>query len=139
MTVNTISNGNAWNTNYASGGFNTRNLRIAGFYTPWYYLSASERTVTTYSYYTGGITTRGIFTDLIPNAGPKVASVPTFTMTAIHQTPTQYAGSRDDYIFEIIYSSTASNDISYMKKVAIIFPNSGSEGIDFVLVGQDCV
>jgi hypothetical protein len=60
-------------------------------------------------------------------------------MTAVHQTGTQIAGARDDYTFEIIYSSTASVDISYMKRIAIIFPNSASEGIDFVLVGQDCV
>lgn len=41
VTSNTISNGPAWNTNSASSGFNTRNLRISGFYTPWYYLAAS--------------------------------------------------------------------------------------------------
>lgn len=93
----------------------------------------------TMSYYTGDITVRGLYTDLYPNAGPKVASGPTFTMTPVHQTGTQYAGARDDYTFEIVYSSTASNDISYMKKIAIIFPNPASEGIDFVLVGQDCV
>lgn len=60
-------------------------------------------------------------------------------MTPVHQTTTQYAGARDDYTFEIIYSSSATNDISYMKKVAIIFPWSGSESIDYVLLGQDCV
>jgi hypothetical protein len=60
-------------------------------------------------------------------------------MTPVHQTTTQIAGARDDYTFEIIYSSTASNDISYMRRIAIIFPNPASESIDFVLVGQDCV
>jgi len=58
-------------------------------------------------------------------------------MTPVHETTTQYAGSRDDYIFEIVYSSTASNDISYMRKIALIFPTG--ENIDYVLVGQDCV
>jgi hypothetical protein len=100
-------------------------LRIAGFYTPWYFLSTSERAVTTYAYTTGDITARGIFNDLFPNAGPKQSGSPTFTMTPAHHTTTQIAGARDDYTFEIIYSSTASNDISYMKRIAIIFP-SGS-------------
>lgn len=34
-----------------SSGYTTRNLRISGFYTPFYYLSAAEQTVTTYFYY----------------------------------------------------------------------------------------
>lgn len=41
VTSSTISNGNAWNTNTAVSGFNTRNLRISKFYTPWYYLDPS--------------------------------------------------------------------------------------------------
>lgn len=40
VTVNTISNGPAWNSNSAWNGYNTRNLRISGFYTPWYYLAS---------------------------------------------------------------------------------------------------
>ena len=69
----------------------------------------------TYSYYLGGLTSKGLLTDMFPNAGPKIASGPTFTMTPVHQTTTQYAGSRDDYTFEIIFSNSATNDISYMK------------------------
>lgn len=34
-----------------AGGSTTRNLRISNFYTPFYYLSASERVVTCYTYY----------------------------------------------------------------------------------------
>lgn len=95
--------------------------------------------MTSYSY-TGDITTRGTYNDLYPNVQPKQAIGPTFIITPVHQTTTQYAGARDDYTFEIIYSNTASNDISYMKKVAIIFPQSASpQLIDFVLLGQDCV
>jgi hypothetical protein len=39
VSSNTISNSYAWNNNNVYYG-NTRNLRIAGFYTPWYYLSS---------------------------------------------------------------------------------------------------
>ncbi len=65
-------------------GHNTRNLRISGFYTPWYYLSASEQVVTSYSYHTTDITTKGTYTDGFPNASPKQASGPTFIMTPVH-------------------------------------------------------
>lgn len=63
---------------------NTRNLRISGFYTPWYYLSSTEQAVITYSYHTTDKTTRGVYTDSYPNASPKQASGPTFTITPVH-------------------------------------------------------
>jgi hypothetical protein len=51
-----------------SSGWTTRNLRIYGFYTPWYYLSPSERVVTTYGYhYNTKYSTIGTISDLYPN------------------------------------------------------------------------
>lgn len=44
-------------------------------------------------------------------------------MTAVHQNAPRYIGARDDYTFEIIYSSSINVDISYMKLIAIIFPD----------------
>jgi hypothetical protein len=58
-------------------------------------------------------------------------------MTPIHQTTTMYNGARDDYTFDFTYSSSASVDISYMKLIAIIFPDSSTA--NFVLLGKDCV
>jgi hypothetical protein len=58
-------------------------------------------------------------------------------MTPLHSSSPKYLGSRDDYIFEIIYSTASLVDISYTKLIAIIIPNSNS--INFVLKGQDCV
>jgi hypothetical protein len=63
---------------------NTRNLRISGFYTPWYYLSSAEQRVMTYSYTFGSYTNRALLNDLFPNGSPKLASTPTFTMAAVH-------------------------------------------------------
>lgn len=51
-----------------SGGYTTRNLRIAGFYTPFYYLSSTEDDIVTYSYhFSSKITTVGYITDGFPN------------------------------------------------------------------------
>jgi hypothetical protein len=77
-----------------------------------------------------------VLTDGYPNESPKIGTSPTFLMTALHQT-TRYLGSRDDYTFEITYSTASLIDVSYTRLIAIIIPNSNS--IDFVLRGQDCV
>jgi hypothetical protein len=50
------------------GGYTTRNLRISGFYTPFYYLSNAEKVIKTYSYkYTWKITSVGQISDGYPN------------------------------------------------------------------------
>ena len=94
----------------------------------------------TYGYVYGDISSKGLITDAFPNAGPKSSpSSPSFTMTALYENSPRYLGSRDDYLFEIVYS-TSSVDISYMKLIAIIFPDpSYVEGNNFDLIGQDCV
>ena len=118
----------------------TRNLYISGFYTPWYYLSSSERTVVTYAYhYNTQLTTKGTLSDGYPNEAPKTSSNPTISITPIHQTGTKYRGARDDYKFEFVFSTTggSSVDITYMKLIALIFPASSSS--DFSLIGEDCV
>lgn len=58
-------------------------------------------------------------------------------MTALYEPSPMYLGSRDDYHFSIVYSSTTLVDLSYTQLIAIIIPNSYS--IDYSLVGQDCV
>ncbi len=60
-------------------------------------------------------------------------------MTAIHQTGTKYRGARDDYKFEIVFSTSggSSIDITYMKLIALIFPTTSQS--DFSLIGEDCV
>lgn len=68
--------------------------------------------------------------DYYPLEGPKYStSSPTFTMTPIYQTPTMYQGARDDYKFSIIFDTSGTVDISYMKLIAIIFP-SGVYGLE---------
>ena len=109
-----------------AGGGTTRNLRIAGFYTPFYYLSASERVLTTYSYYfSGKITAIGYITDGYPNEAPKRSGNPTLTLTPIHQTGTQYAGSRDDYTITFTYNTVGSTiDLSFTQLIVFIFPTT---------------
>lgn len=107
-----------------AGGYTTRNLQINGFYTPYYYLSASEQSMTIYSYYFSSKNTAvGIVTDGYPNEGPKTAASPSLTFTAIHQSII-YAGSRDDYTITFAYSSSATVDVSFTQMIAFIFPSS---------------
>ena len=123
------------NIGVPSTSSSSRNLRILGFYTPWFYLSSAEKVITTYAYnYNSQITTKGVLTDGFPNESPKTSSNPTFSMTAIHQTSTKYRGARDDYKFEIVFSTTggSSVDIRYTKLIALIFPSSSS---DFSILG----
>jgi hypothetical protein len=118
------------------GGYTTRNLRISSFYTPFYYLKASERVITTYGYlFSSKITSIGYITDGFPNESPKVVSNPTFSLTPIHNTVTQYAGSRDDYTITFTYTNTATVDISFTQLIAVIFPT----GIDYDFPESDCL
>lgn len=119
-----------------SGGYTTRNLRISGFYTPFYYLKSSEQVITAYAYlYSSKITSVAYITDGYPNEAPKQISGPSFSLTPIHQTTTQYAGSRDDYTITFTYTSSASVDLSFTQLVAVVFPS----GIDYVFSESDCV
>lgn len=109
-----------------ASGYTTRNLRISNFYTPFYYLSASERAVTCYTYlFSSKITGISVITDGYPNEGPKRSSNPTFTLTAMQQTGARYAGSRDDYTITFVYNTVGSTiDVSFTQQVAVIFPSS---------------
>lgn len=121
-----------------AGGWTTRNLRISGFYSPFYFLSASERTLTTYSYYfSSKITTIGYITDGYPNEGPKRSGSPSLTLTPIHQTGTMYAGSRDDYTITFTYNTAGSTiDLSFTQLIAFIFP---TWLVDYAFPETDCV
>jgi hypothetical protein len=116
-------------------GVVARTLRIEGFYTPWYYLSGAEQVIKTYHLYSYEYSYSGQLTDGFPQLNPKTSGSATFTMTPV--SGNLYNGARDDYTIEFTYSSTASVDISYMKLIAIIFPDPSTA--DFVLLGQDCV
>lgn len=83
----------------------------------------------TYAYYFNSKKTSiGYISDGFPNEDPKRSADPTFSMTAIHQSP-KYTGSRDDYTFTFTFSSSATVDISFTKLIAVMFPAS----VDFVL------
>lgn len=52
----------------AGGNVTTQNLRISGFYTPFYYLKSSEQVITTFCYlYSSKITGIGYISDGYPN------------------------------------------------------------------------
>lgn len=55
-------------------------------------------------------------------------------MSPVHQT-TLYSGVRDDYTFTFKFASSATDDLSFVKKIAIIFPSS----IDYVILETDCM
>ena len=89
----------------------------------------------TYTYhFSSRYTTVGTITDGFPNESPKRSSNPTLSMTAIHQT-TRYAGVRDDYIFTFAFDNSATEDIKFTKKIALMFPTN----IDYVFVESDCM
>lgn len=67
------------------------------------------------------------------------SSTETFAMIPIHQTTTDtYKGTRDDYIFEFVYSTTvpAADDITNVKIIALILPSAPVA--DYVILGSDC-
>lgn len=119
-----------------TGASPSRNLRITGFYTPFYYLASGEKTVVTYSYYfSGKITSIGFSDDGgYPNEAPKIPSSPSLTFAPVHES-TIYAGVRDDYTITFTYTTSASVDISYTQLIAFIFPS----GIDFAYPESDCL
>jgi hypothetical protein len=115
------------------GGATTRNLRISGFFTPFYYLSAAERVMECYGYnWNTRYTSSGGITDGYPNEGPKTSSTPSLTITPV--SGSYIAGTRDDYTFSFTFSA-ANNDLSFVKKIALIFPSS----IDYNFLESDCV
>jgi hypothetical protein len=120
-----------------SGGYTTRNLRISNFYTPFYYLSPSEQVVTAYTYmFSGKITSISSITDNYPNESPKRGN-PTLTLTAMHQTGTQYTGSRDDYTISFVFNTVGSTiDVSFTQLVAFIFP---TWSYNYAFPESDCV
>jgi hypothetical protein len=63
----------------------TQNLRISGFFTPYYYLSSTEKTIYAYGYNFGSrYTSYAAITDGYPNEGPKIATTPSITVTPVH-------------------------------------------------------
>ena len=125
------------NTNLGvpGGGSTTRNLRIKNFFTPFFYLSSSERTMLTYTFhYNTKYTSVGTITDGYPNEAPKTSSNPTMTMTPLHRS-TRLKGSRDDYTFSFTFTTSNTDDLSFVKKIAIIFPVN----IDYEFVETDCL
>ena len=56
------------------------------------------------------------------------------TMTPLHRS-SRLKGSRDDYTFTFTYTTSNTNDLSFVKKIAIIFPTN----IDYVFVETDCL
>jgi hypothetical protein len=120
----------------SGAGYTTRNLRISGFYTPFYYLSSTEQSMTVYTYmFSSKITGICTISDGYPNETPKSSASTSLTLTPIHQTATQYAGSRDDYTITFTYSSSATVDLSFTQMIAFIFPTS----IDYSFPESDCV
>ena len=117
-------------------GYTTRNLRISGFFTPFFYLSGSEQFMVTYAYhFNSRYTTWGGISDGYSNEGPKTSSSTSLSISTLHEGGTWYAGVRDDYTFTFTYSSSATNDLAFVKKIALIFPSS----IDYVLLESDCI
>ena len=127
---------NVNNMGVAGGGATTRNLRISGFFTPFFYLSASEKTMLTYTlHYNTRYTSVGTITDGYPNESPKTSSNPTITITSLHRPSPRLRGSRDDYTFTFTYTTSNNDDLSFVKKIAIIFPTN----IDYIFVETDCL
>lgn len=63
----------------------TRNLRISGFFTPFYYLSSSEQSMVTYAYhFTTRYTTYGGISDGYPNQSPKSTATASISISAVH-------------------------------------------------------
>ena len=119
------------------GVSNSYALRIFSFYTPWFYLSSSEKQVTAYQSYTREITSKTTISDFFPQLNPKTSSTDTFDIVAIHEGGSLLKGTRDDYRISFTFSTSASDDITYMKLIAVVFPTSGQA--DYLLLGQDCV
>jgi hypothetical protein len=116
-------------------GYVSQNLRIQGFFTPFYYLAGSERTMLTYTYhFKSRYTTLGTISDGYLNESPKISPNPTLTITPLHQL-SPLRGSRDDYTFTFKYTSSASNDLSFVKKIALIFPAN----VDYIFIETDCL
>ena len=109
----------------------SRNLRIKSFFTPFYYLSSSEKTMLTYTYhYNSRWTSYATITDGYPNESPKLSpGNPSMTMTPHHRT-SRLKGSRDDYTFTFTFSTVNNDDLSFVKKIALIFPTN----IDYIFV-----
>lgn len=83
---------------------------------------------TTYSYTTG----KGTLSEGYPNEGPKTPSSPSLTIIPIHNSA-KYKGTRDDLKIEFTFdTSSSSDDLSYVKLIAFIFPTY------FSLKGKDC-
>jgi hypothetical protein len=98
-TINSGKSNSSAHSIYGVANGIQRDLAISGFYTPWYYLSATDQTITTYSYNYGVITSKAVFNDGgYPNVSPKPSSGATFIMTPAYSTA-MYLGSRDDYFF----------------------------------------
>ena len=126
---------NVNNIGVPGNGYVSRNLRINGFFTPFYYLSSSEQWMLTYTYhFSTRNTTVGTIPDGYPNESPKLSSNPSITITSLHQT-TRYMGARDDYTFTFAFTTSATNDLSFVKKIALIFPTN----INYIFVETDCM
>lgn len=68
-----------------ANGWTTRNLRIYGFFTPFYYLSSAEQQMEVYSYnFLWRYTSWGDVQDDYPNESPKTSSTRSLTFTALH-------------------------------------------------------
>lgn len=78
-------------------------------------------------------TSSGGISDGYPNEGPKTSATPSLTITPV--SGSYIAGTRDDYTFSFTFSAS-NNDLSFVKKIALIFP-SGS--IDYDFLESDCV
>lgn len=120
-----------------STGSTTTNARIeAVFYNPSIQLLTSEAKITAYAAYVslgqGEVINHN---DAFPYLPPEMTS-PSFTMTAINGNLNR--GSKEDYSFTVVYSTSSSaTDMALVKKISIQFPPYTT--YDYTFSNTECI